>query len=713
MNAMDDCGADEVVYDFPKDETSILADSIMRMVIDNASRYQNLLESSESEIYIKGVTEVLKKNRLFRYAHHVFPVNRRPKDMVFEMVSQSKFEPPNVFVHHIEAINGSSIPNSKKQKEVIEFLNMNVYSSTAFNDAILMPVAKNAFKYYTFKVIETRDTAGLNIFRIRFLPKQLSQKLISGDLYIVDKVWTIDEIDISGRYAFADFNLMVSYGRGYNRFNLPEKADLQIRYKLFGNVLVNMYHAKFKYKSIVWSEEGPYRNTRRTSLDLTGYYRLSSDTVPIITDSAYWQSKRDIPLSDQEDELYSNVTDKRLQAAQAIDTTDANKIEYLELTQKLTNTVNMNYKATRIRYSGFLNPFQLGYSGSNGITYRQRLRINKTFSDGKKLYFRPEVGYLFGRKEFYFKVLGEWLYSPERMGSLSLLVGNGNQSYSSEMMKDIKDYLKGDTLEIEDLNLQYFRHYYIELKNRFELTNGFQLNGGITYNHRNPVKRIAGFEVGDEIIEIVNEDYNDFTPFIGFSFTPQQYYRMDGKRKEYVYSYYPTLSVEFSRAFPGVLKGDGDFARFEVDLHQNVSLGLLRHFNYHLSAGKYTKQKSKYFADFRYFTRRNFPDSWDDQIGGVFNLLRREWFNASDQYIQAHVMYQTPFIFLPFLSKKLGSKYVFYERLYLSQLWLPALPSYTELGYGIGNHIFNLAGFIAFDKLDFYRVGVKFSFELF
>ena len=689
-----------------KDSSVILADSIMKIVISNASRYQNLLESSETEIYIKGHTNILKRNRLLLFAHRVFPVNRRPQNAIFEMVSNSKFEPPNVFVHKIQAMNGSSIPNKQVQQEIINFLNLNVYASTAFNDAIIMPVAKKATKYYTFKVMDVQDTTGLKIYRIRFLPKQLSQKLISGDLYVVDKVWTIDKIDLSGRYDFADYNLVVSYGRGYNRFNLPETADLDIRYRLLGNVILNTYHSKFDYKSIIWSEKGPYRDTRLSVLDLTKYYRLSSDTVPIIVDSVFWHEKRDIPLTTEEKDLYAHITDKKLKEVSA----DTINTQYIDLTQKLTNTMRFNWRSTSLRYSGFLNPSQIGYSKTNGVTYRQRLRINKRFEDGKELYVRPEVGFLFGRKEFYFKVFEEWMYNPERMGGLSLLIGNGNQSYSSKMIDEIQ---KMDSINFAKLDLQYYRHYYIELKNRIEVSNGVQLMAGFTFNHRNPVKMSTKEEVGEDIAEKINKKYNDFTPSIGFSFTPQQYYRMDGKRKEYVYSYYPTISVEFARAIADIWGGDGDFSRTEVDIHQNISLGLLKRLNYHLSGGQYSKNTSIYFADFRYFTRRNFPDTWDDQIGGVFNLLRREWFNASDKYLQGHLMYESPFIFLPALSKKFGSRYVFSERLYFSQLWTPALPSYTEIGYGIGNHIFNIGAFVSFEKWEHKRFGVKFAFELF
>lgn len=69
---------------------------------------------------------------------------------------------------------------------------------------------------------------------------------------------------------------------------------------------------------------------------------------------------------------------------------------------------------------------------------------------------------------------------------------------------------------------------------------------------------------------------------------------MDGYRKEYVYSYYPTISIEIARGIPGVGKSSGDYGRIEADVHQSLMLGLCRRLNYHISAGLYTQQKSTY-----------------------------------------------------------------------------------------------------------------------
>lgn len=79
---------------------------------------------------------------------------------------------------------------------------------------------------------------------------------------------------------------------------------------------------------------------------------------------------------------------------------------------------------------------------------------------------------------------------------------------------------------------------------------GFQLTTGISYHRRIPSKKKVAIDPGDDVEEILSQNYNDFTPTLGFSYTPRQYYRMDGYRKEYVYSYYPTISIEIARGIP-------------------------------------------------------------------------------------------------------------------------------------------------------------------
>jgi hypothetical protein len=201
-----------------------------------------------------------------------------------------------------------------------------------------------------------------------------------------------------------------------------------------------------------------------------------------------------------------------------------------------------------------------------------------------------------------------------------------------------------------------------------------------------------------------------FAPFIRVSWTPQQYYRFEGRQKIYARSDYPTFKVEFSRSLLDVLGSTSQYNRIELDISQKIDFGLMNSFHYHFGAGKFINQQTEYFADFVYFSKSNFPENWNDGLGGNFNLLDRDLYNASDSYLQGHIMLESPFLLLkniPFISDFADK-----ERLYMSQLHTPQIKSYTELGYGIGNRFFNAGLFASFHKTRFEEIGVRVAFGL-
>ena len=237
--------------------------------------------------------------------------------------------------------------------------------------------------------------------------------------------------------------------------------------------------------------------------------------------------------------------------------------------------------------------------------------------------------------------------------------------------------------------------------------NGFRLSAGLAYHHRTPMKKNK--DTGLDL-----KDHNEFTPVIGLTYTPRQYYWMDGYRKEYLHSHYPTFRIELARSIPDLLGCTGNYWRMEAGMNQTVRLGLSERLSYNLSGGLFFNQHNMYFADFSYFAKRYFPEPWGDRFGGIFHNLGGDWCNASDKYIQGHLMYESPFILLRFLKPNpKAHKYLVSERFYLSQLWTPVLPNYSELGYGIGSDLFHIALFLGFEKFKYQSVGLKFALELF
>jgi hypothetical protein len=161
----------------------------------------------------------------------------------------------------------------------------------------------------------------------------------------------------------------------------------------------------------------------------------------------------------------------------------------------------------------------------------------------------------------------------------------------------------------------------------------------------------------------------------------------------------------------GVLGSTGKYERWEFDVQHQRSLGLMKSVYWRLGGGMFTEQEELYFVDFVNFSKNNLPVGWNDDIGGVFQLLDRRWYNSSNKYVRANFTYEAPFLVLPHIVRY--TRNVLNERLYFGALLVPHLMPYLELGYGIGTHIFDLGVFVSNVNGRFSQIGCKFTFELF
>lgn len=685
----------------PNPSAEELADSLMRHVILLAPRYQQAVERYEAETYVKGYLHVPRSNKTLGCMHWFTPVDKYPKDKLFELDAQVCYEAPNHYLNRIRAFQASQLSTSDHLQELFAFINFNIYAPTIYDKEVITPLAPEATSYYNFSLEGSSEADGQTLHHIRFTPRKWSQKLLAGELFIVDSLWTIDRIIMSGRSSLEEFTIDMRFSRLKNDLLLPVQADFQMRFDAFGNQIITELHAAMRYTHIMRQLPQPDQPASNP-LDETRYYTVTSDSLRYEPNPAYWAALRDKPLTPTEQALYDQpLPDSAPADSSLLD-------QYAHLGTQLTSTVNRNYKTIRMKYSGLLNPLQLSYDSEDGLAYKQELRLSHTYTHDRQLRFHPEVGYLFKKKQLRVKITTDWEYLPERMGQLSLILANDNQTFSSDHMARIDELLKQQAdqkgFKFESLGLDYYRHYYAKLSNQIELLNGLTLQAGLDYHLRTPVQTASAAP------KLKNA--NDFEPFIGLRFTPQQHYWMDGFRKEYLNASFPTLRVELGKGISGVIGSSSNYWRLEGGLNQTLRLGLSERLSYNFSTGSYLHTRQTYFANFRYFAKNYFPEPWRDRFGGNFHLLNDDWYFASSHYAQAHLMYEAPFILLRFMKPR-AHRYILSERFYLSQLWAPAKPNHTEMGYGVGNDLLNIALFFGFDKFNYQSFGLKLSLELF
>ena len=131
-----------------------------------------------------------------------------------------------------------------------------------------------------------------------------------------------------------------------------------------------------------------------------------------------------------------------------------------------------------------------------------------------------------------------------------------------------------------------------------------------------------------------------------------------------------------------------------------------------VGAGFYThKDDGAYFLDYTNFRDENIPGGWNDEWTGEFELLDRNWYNASEHYVRANLTYESPLLAMSWLP--LVGRYIEMERIYVSALTVKHLHPYIECGYGFTTRLFSVALFLANKNGKFDGVGARLGFELF
>ena len=659
----------------------------------------------EANIFLKSDVSFTQKNRLQEYLPYLNKASKRENHYNAEFIGGVTFTNPNMYNQTLFSISSNKKRFIEKHIEPLmePNLRLNIYSQYLFGN-LYSPLAYKSGRYYQYSLDSIWQYRGNTYYKIGFTPNFSSYKLVKGHFIATDRNWSIREMVFSGGMEFMDYTNHVKMGNeGDPDEFLTKKLEIHTKGKVLGNHLKGNYVTTLKYNSIEPSHFVRVRG--RGKYNLSQQYKTKTDTISALAnfimnfrDSVVLAVMPPVPRKD----------------------TIAPKKKAPKTLEKVGKFVVDNHSfdlrnVGQLKIYPLISPVLLDYSTRHGISYTQKLKYTKVTPKDKLFYLEQRVGYNFKYKEFYWRLKGEMNYAPRHMSRVFLDVGNGNKIETDRILKAL-DELPFMVFDSTKLNLEKFRNSYARAGHKIEVFNGFTLSTNIalqTYQEMGssdltllyPDSRYA-----KRAQEIARHTYRSFVPEVEISYTPHQYYYYDGERKVYLYSRYPTFTVNFAKAIEGVFNSTTAYNRLEVDMSHKVNTGPMHTLYYRVGAGMFFDYTDLFFAEFNYFRKNNLPSGWDDDIGGAFQLLRRRQYNEVDKYLRANIRYDAPFLLVPSLFKKV--KYITREKLYCNLLFANKMKPYFEMGYGFGTYLFNVGLFWGgqVNKPDV--VGVKFTFEV-
>lgn len=696
-----------------------LSPQIVAQILEKAEMYEKKIKRFEASAYIKVHFHIEKHNQIIRLLPSMFHVDPEEKNYLVETYDSIRYLAPDVYDAKVIAAYGSTKGFDKLSTELLRNLRLNIYSAYVLPDKLISPLAPNATKYYNYKLRSKIKENDYQIYEVQVVPKYKNTQLLSGVFWFNSKDWSVRSLYATGTYDLVNFSVHINMGRSAKNKYLPEWMNGDLIFKFLGNTINAHCSSTFSFSNIELASSIDLSRRKKRKTDLSDMYQLTVQPKIKSMDSLKIARHRTEPLTSLEQAIYQKKVTKELKDSylKRYQKTNVSKFwDKMEGFFLRSHTVDAIQFDSRIKFSPLINPVLFSYSGSRGISYRQEFRFDKYFRNQKRLQIKPQIGYNFKFKEFYWRLYSSYNYELKHEAYFSFEVGNGSRIYNNSIFDDLNNEFNNGN-KFGKIQLLYYTDLYGKLYHNIEIFNGFIASCGFTTHYRSP-KIKSSFDLLNPpsyedliFLKKIKEKYITFAPSIKLKWTPGQYYYIYNKRKKRLYSEYPTFSFLWERCFNGFLGSTGEYEQLEFDVQQSFKLGAMNSFYYRFGAGLYTDQASTYFVDYINLSQNNLPNGWNDDISGEFQLLNRKWYNASSYYLRGNLTYESPLLFLHrfFRNTNLIQK----ERLYVNALTVESLHPYIEVGYAVCTHLLDIAVFSNYMDGKFYKLGLKFTIELF
>ena len=674
-------------------------DSLMTQFFARRATGSHKVGEFFGDLYVKQRVGVFKNNLALNTFPDMTRFDKGVDNYVTELFYQLHYTDYGVLELRRKAYNTSFEHGCGEIKRVVDFMTVNPYDALLLRGRIFSPLHPDYAKYYTYSV-DSLSSDDKNV-RIYYAARFDNIRLLSRGCLWLDDSCNIVEFAMSGWDEQSKFDAIYKMGIRGGGSGVVETVHVDVSYNFLGNKLSIATDGYFNYNYVIPVNRASAFRANENRYDLTGSSHVAWDTTRIDNMSAYAEKKRPLMLDWDEAELLYDLPDSATVAGKQ-------KNLMWNLGDVMISSHSYNWNRGGVKFSPIINPSSVDYSSGRGLSYKFSMNLRNSSLNGRELYFKPQVGYNFRQRAFYWNLRGSYLYNPLRQGVLGLDFGEGNRSYSSVALDRIKN-MALDSLKFQSLNLSYFRNFYVEAFHESEALNGLSVLTGISYHRRvlqgNADKQLENYGVP------LRKKYVQFAPHVRLTWRPGMYYYMKEGRKINLGSKYPAFAWDVEQGMNGVLGSNSIYTRSELDVQYKMPLrgGDLLYMRF--GAGGYFYTKDVYFVDYSFLKQSNLPLERSEELGGVFQLLDSEWYNAANKYARAHFTYEAPFLSLQKLFPRV--KFFQNEYIYYNVLFMSHLCPYMELGYGVATPYVDMGLFISSQNVKMHRVGYKITLSLF
>ncbi len=589
--------------------------AIIRNAIEMRKYYLTQVESYSTKMYMKSNVTLDEIPEKF----FLIPKDEMPDSSdlgliyLSESVSIYNFQQPH---NQKEEMIASKVPGTKGgysfNRADIVLLNFyrNLVQIGFSEREFISPIANNALFYYKYHLVDSFMENENLVHKIEVIPKRKSDNVFWGYIYIVDQKWNIHSLNLKitkdSQVEMVDsIRVRQLYIPANDSVWMPLSLHFIGYFKLFGFRASTNFIAFFTEYEIYKKFPDRFFNNE--------VFKVTEESTK--RDSAYWESKRQIILTKEEEENYKKG-DSLLILHESK--------EYQDSVNKVRNKFKplgliwdgYSYHNWFKKYSFGVNSIIDGLASFNtveGLSINIKPWYNKTFENKQRLYFSSSLKYSFTSRHFN-SYLGVQ-YNFDNFHYQHVRLSGGKYVFQYCRPDPISDFINSlYTLLLRENYAKYFSKVYLKALYGREIINGLNFSVSTEYSHREALVNNTDYS----LIKYPDKDFTSNNPVnkaddsyafktnnaliidLNFIVKFRQRYAMYPEGKVIFGSRYPVLRFRYRKGM-NVSGSMMNFDQLEAEVFDNLNFKQLGTSSISVSAGKFFNKKNMYFLDYKHF----------------------------------------------------------------------------------------------------------------
>ncbi|NLJ43843.1 MAG: carboxypeptidase-like regulatory domain-containing protein [Bacteroidales bacterium] len=452
------------------------------------------------------------------------------------------------------------------------FQNINIYDNEILflTNKFLSPIAGTAPAFYRYYITDTITLKDTRCIRLFFEPRNPSDFLFHGDLYVtLDSTFAVRSIDIGiNKNINIDWVQGISVKQDFDNFGknfwLLSKEDISIDVGLVKNSPGLYVQRTVSYKDYIV-------NVPVADSVFTGPI-VSEITDPSESSPEFWEARRQIPLNSTERNLYSAVDSlKKVSSFRnqmgfvMLATTD-----FLELGRIEIGPVGSFYsfnsiEGSRLRFGGRTTPAfskKITFEGYGAYGFEDR---TFKYNSGVTLSLTPRTIYQFPVKSL------KLSYTKDtRIPGQELQFNQGDNFFLSFKRGENDKLLMNNTLRFEYLN---------------EFENHFSYLLGYNFTRQYPLGNLYYYKAGETPDADGRRNIDISEIYLNLRFAPNESFYQGKLYRDHFPNKYPVIQLN-TAVGSEFMKSSYDYLRLQMNISRRYYVSILGYTDVALEAGK-------------------------------------------------------------------------------------------------------------------------------